>query len=268
MFVFLSKFLPLFVYPAGLITILLILAIVFHRRKRVWVSLIVVSLVILFVGGNRWVSTSLVKSIEWQYLPPAEVPHADVIVVLGGGTDANVYPRQMPEVNGAGDRVLYAAKLYKEGKADHILVSGGNITWLNGQSTSPAEDMTEILELMGVPADAIWQQGKSQNTYEDALYSSQILKEKGASTVLLVTSAIHMPRAAALFRKQGIEFTPMPTDYSVSEAEWDDLVKGSFPAQVINLVPSATYIKMTTTALKEKIGLVVYEMEGWTDNGD
>jgi uncharacterized SAM-binding protein YcdF (DUF218 family) len=268
MFVYLSKILPLFVYPVGLVTILLILALIFHRLKRVRTGLIIASLAVLFICGNRWVSTSLVKSLEWQYLPPATVPHADVIVVLGGGTDPYVYPRQMPEVNGAGDRVLYAAKLYKEGKADHILVSGGNITWLNGHSTSPAEDMTEILELMGVPADVIWQQGKSQNTYEDALYSSQMLKEKGASTVLLVTSAIHMPRAAALFRKQGVDFTPMPTDYSVSQAEWDDLVLGSFPAQVINMIPSATYLKSTTTALKEKIGLAVYDLEGWTDDGN
>lgn len=268
MFVFLSKFLPLLIYPVGLVSILLFLALIFHRRKRLQLGLLITSLVILCIGGNRWVSTSLVKSLEWQYLPPAVVPHADVIVVLGGGTDPNVYPRQMPEVNGAGDRVLYAAKLYKEGKADHILVSGGNITWLNGRSTSPAEDMAEVLKLMGVPAEAIWLQGKSQNTYEDALYSSQMLREKGASTVLLVTSAIHMPRAAALFRKQGVNFTPMPTDYSVSEAEWDDLVLGSFPAQVINLIPSASYLKMTTTALKERIGLVVYTWEGWTDVGD
>lgn len=268
MFVFLSKFLPLFVYPAGLITLILILAVCFRKHKRVSLGLIIAALAITFISGNRWVSTSLVKSLEWQYLPPAEIPHADAIVVLGGGTEAQVYPRQMPEVNGAGDRIIYAAKLFKEGKADHILVSGGNITWLGGRTTSPAQDMADLLVLMGVPESAIWLQGKSQNTYEDALYSNEMLKEKGATSVLLVTSAIHMPRAAALFAKQGVQFTPVPTDYSVSQAEWDDLIHGTLAAQIINVVPSASYMKMTTTAMKEIIGLAVYRMEGWTGGED
>ena len=46
---------------------------------------------------------------------------------------------------------------------------------------------------MDIPEEAVWLQPKSQNTHEDALYSSQMLKEKGINRVLLVTSAMHMP---------------------------------------------------------------------------
>ena len=59
--------------------------------------------------------------------------HFDAIVVLGGGTESEQFPRPMVEVNSAGDRVLYAGKLYKEGKAPYILLSGGNISWYNSR---------------------------------------------------------------------------------------------------------------------------------------
>ena len=109
---------------------------------------------ILWLCSTRYVALTLVKSLEWRYLPLPEMPAADVIVVLGGGTESPQYPRPMVEVNAAGDRVIYAAELYKQGKGSFILVSGGNIPTLDARTTTPAEDMALLLDMLGVPADA------------------------------------------------------------------------------------------------------------------
>lgn len=263
MFVFLSKFLPPFVYPLGVLLILLVLALVVRRHPRLKNGLIIAAIVVLLIGSNRWVSYQLAKSLEWRYLPLNPVPQADAIVVLGGGTESVQYPRPMVEVNSAGDRVLYAAYLYKQGKAPVILLSGGFITWYNGRTTTPAQDMESLMMLMDVPQSALLLQPNSQNTYEDALYSSQMLKEKGIQRVLLVTSAMHMPRSVALFKHQGIDVIPAPVDYGTSSAEWDNLMSLDPPTLLTNLLPNASSLGETTNALKEYIGMLTYHFRGW-----
>ena len=75
-----------------------------------------------FFGG--WTLNSITKSLEWQHLPPEEFPPHEVIVVLGGGGRPAEYPRQISEMNEAGDRMLYAAWLYANDVAPTLLVSG------------------------------------------------------------------------------------------------------------------------------------------------
>jgi uncharacterized SAM-binding protein YcdF (DUF218 family) len=263
MFIFLSKFLPLFIYPLGLSCLLLILALFSRKSRRTQSAFILLAFLFLWAGGNRWIAFSVVRSLEWQFLPPAEIPSADVIVILGGGTDSADYPRPMVELSAAGDRVLYGALLYKQGKAPLLLLSGGNIKFLGDSSSTPAEQMAEILELTGVPQSALILETQSLNTYENALYSAKILKEKGYKQAILVTSAIHMPRSVALFRKQGIEVIPAPTDFKVTELQWQNLTQPSLEAQLINFIPSSTNLEWLTATLKEYIGILVYRLRGW-----
>ncbi len=263
MFVFLSKFLPLFVYPLGLSFILVFLALILRRQARLRNALLAAVVIILYLSSNRWVSYMLARSLEWRYLPLNPVPQAEVIVVLGGGTEPEQFPRPMVEVNSAGDRILYAAQLFKQGLAPVILLSGGNITWLGGRSMTPADEMAYILEMVGIPEQAIWMQSNSRNTYEDALYSSQILQEKGISRILLVTSAMHMPRSVALFEHQGIEVIPAPVDFTITQDGWDNLNTFELQATLVNLVPNTSSLSLTTNALKEYIGLLIYRLQGW-----
>ncbi len=263
MFVFLSKFLPTFVYPLGLTFLLIILALILRRRQRLQTAVLVLTALLVFVGGNRWVSFALARSLEWRYLPLNSVPKADVIVVLGGGTESFQFPRPMVEIKSAGDRVTYAADLYKQGKAPHLLLSGGNINWYNSRTTTPAYEMATLLELMGVPSNALWLQPKSENTYEDALFCSQILKEKGIRRVLLVTSAQHMPRSVALFRHQGIDVIPAPVDYTVTEVGWQGLFDPNPETILVNLMPSVGSMSLTSSIIKEYIGIWVYHFRGW-----
>lgn len=263
MFVFLSKLLPLLIYPLGFSFLLLLISLFSHHRSRLRNGLIIAALLLLYISSNRWISTSLARSLEWRYLPPNPMPTADVIVVLGGGTEPYAAPRPSVEVNSAGDRPLYAARLFRAGAAPNLLLSGGNVYWTGNESSTPASEMADLVELAGVPQDAIWIQDKSQNTYEDAQYCAQILKEKGIQKVILVTSAMHMPRSVALFRHAGIEVIPAPTDYTVTQIGWDELTHGDFENIVIALFPNTSSLGLTTNALKEYLGFLVYRLQGW-----
>jgi uncharacterized SAM-binding protein YcdF (DUF218 family) len=262
MFIFLSKLLPNFVYPLGLVCIFIILALILYR-KPAWQRLVLVlALVVLWLGSTRWIALGMVRSLEWRYLPITQMPSADAIVLLGGGTESAEYPRQTVELNSSGDRVLYAAWLYRQGKAPHILLSGGLIEWLDTGST-PAEDMAVILDMMGAPKEAIWLESTSRNTYENAVNSFKFLNEKGINRIILVTSALHMPRSVDLFKHQGFDVIPAPTDYSVTQAAWQRLTDPNLATQLLNLMPNIDNLSSVTRALKEYLGMLVYRLRGW-----
>lgn len=102
----------------------------------------------------------------------------------------------------------------------------------------------------------------SLNTYQNAVNVRKILEAKGIQgPVLLVTSALHMPRSLLVFKRQGIEVIAAPTDFLVSQQDIDS--NGSFQATVLNLLPDATTLQRLTQALKEYIGIGVYRLKGW-----
>ena len=267
MLFYLSKLLPLFVYPLGMACVLLATALIVRRNPQWQTRLIAITLALLWLGGNRIVAMTLARSLEWRYAPPpgevAAIPQADAIVVLGGATRTPGYPRPTAEVNEAGDRLLYAAWLYHQNAAPIIVVSGGAAPWIGPDGPSEAEIMADLLQRMGVPESAMLLEKGSVNTYENAESSLDILKTHDIETIILVTSAIHMPRAYATFTYPEIEVTPAPTDFWVSQAEWNYYLQPKLSIQLMNLLPSSRDLSLTTQAIKEYIGIVVYTVRGW-----
>jgi uncharacterized SAM-binding protein YcdF (DUF218 family) len=260
-FLFLSKLLPIFIYPLGLVSLLLLVALIMSWKRLSWIQLpIALALVILLLSSNGWVTTFLVQSLEWQNLP-TDLPTADAIVILGGATKRPTKPRPMVDVNENGDRVIYGAKLYQDKKAPLIIAAGGRIDWFNNDQSESA-DMAQLLEMMGVPPEAIIQEPDSLNTYQNAVNVKKILDERGIRQVLLVTSALHMPRSLLIFQRQGIEAIPAPTDFLVSERDTQEL-SSSFQAIILNLLPDSDRLDKTTKALKEYIGTAIYRLRGW-----
>lgn len=262
MFTFLSKLLPLFIYPLGLACILLVAAaFMVWKRPRGAILCILLALILLMLGGNPWVATQLTYSLERQYVPTAELPKTEAIVVLGGGIRPQTSPRPWVEVAEAGDRPIYGARLYQQGKAPWVILSGGRIEWQGGGSPESA-DMAKIVEALGVPPSAILQDPTSQTTYENAVNVKKILAERQFKRVLLVTSAAHMPRSILIFKKQGIDAIPAPTDFLISPQELQNS-QSSTEGQLLKLVPDAESLYLATRALKEYIGIVIYRLRGW-----
>jgi uncharacterized SAM-binding protein YcdF (DUF218 family) len=261
MFLFLSKLLPLFLYPLGLTCVLMFVALVlFWKRPQLAPRAIFLGLLVLLLGSNGWICTALVKSLEWQNIPQ-EIPQAEAIVVLGGGVKPAVYPRDFPDLAEEGDRILYGYRLYQQKKAPLIIVSGGRIEW-KGSGESESKDMATILETLGVPSSKILQDPTSLNTYENAVNVRKILEEKKIKKVLLVTSAMHIPRSLLIFKKQGINAIAAPCDFLVTEQDLKEQ-NATTEAILLNILPDSGRLTMTTKAIKEYIGLLIYKLKGW-----
>ncbi len=164
-------------------------------------------------------------------------------------------------MNESGDRILLAAQLYSEGKISHILLSGGEIPWLDTGAVE-AENMASVLERFDVPGRHIWKECEARSTYENARFSKKILDEKGVNRVLLVTSAMHMQRALTIFRRAGIEAVPVPADYLVTRARWHHMTHAGVRAQLIYFLPTADDLRHTTEAVKEYMGLAMLWLSG------
>ena len=261
-FLFLSKLLPLFIYPLGLSCILLLVALWFCYKRSRWTFVpVLLAFIILMTASNTQFSNSLVASLERQYPPLETTPEAGAIVVLGGATRNNESPRIIPDMSDRGDRLLYGVKLYQDGAAPYILLTGGRINWYGGDS-SEAEDMATLMEIMGVPSDALLLEERSLTTYENAVYSKEILERRNIKKIILVTSAAHMPRSLAIFKKQGIDAIPAPADIMVSDR---NLVENqvSLESKIISLFPNPESMDRTTQIIKEYIGTYIYRLRGW-----
>lgn len=260
MFVVLSKLLPPLIFPDGFTCILLMVVIFTLRRKpRLALGAATTALVLLFLASTPMVSDLLVGVIEGRSLPQIPLPSADAIVVLGAGAWPAEPPRPTVEVSGAtANRLLYATKLYREGKAPTVILSGGQLPWRKDLPPESA-GMAEVIEIMGVPSSAVVQEPESANTYENAVRTKAILEQRNLHRILLVTSALHMPRALFLFRQQGVEATSAPTDF-ISVSTSSD--RFSWTEDIISLLPSAQALQLTTQALKELLGSAVYHMAG------
>jgi uncharacterized SAM-binding protein YcdF (DUF218 family) len=257
---FLSKLLPLLIYPIGLSCLLLGGAIVaiLKRRSRLAILCIALAAGLLLTTSSPRFSAWIVRSLEQQYLP-GEVPTAEAIVLLGGATNSQLAPRPWVEISDEGDRVLYSAKLYREGKAPLIIPTGGRIDW-KGPGSSEAEDMATLLETMGVPRSAVVLEPKALNTYENAINVKAILDERKINRFLLVTSATHMPRSMMIFRKLGLDPIATPTDYQKSDRESQFKSPEAF---LLSYLPDAEYLRDTNRAIKEYVGMLIYRLKGW-----
>lgn len=263
MFLFLSKLLPGLLYPLGLACVLLGVALVCIRRRPQWATgAIALALILLLVSSNSWVASRVIRSLEWRYPDTVNLPEAEAIVVLGGAIRPQLPPRPWVEVAEEGDRVLHGSRLYLAGKAPLLVFSGGRITWGQGKSRSEAEDMAELAVALGVPTSAMVIEPDSLNTFENAAFTRPLLSDRGIEHILLVTSAMHMPRALAIFKKQGLTVTPAPTDFHVV----DDPINpetNTWQGRTLSLMPQTENLHYLTRALKEYLGIGIYWLKGW-----
>ncbi|MBF0589402.1 MAG: YdcF family protein [Magnetococcales bacterium] len=251
----LSKVIPIFIYPLGLALLLMGWALWSLRHGKGRLAL-AVAIGILWVGSMPLVSGWLRYEMEQHHpaRPIADLPKSDVIVVLGGGVARLPSPPRLEiELTSISNRIRYAAKLYKAGKAPRIIVSGGSISWM-GVKAPESVVMRELLMEWGVPSDAIIQESRSRNTRENATATRTILDQNGWHHLLLVTSAVHMRRAIGVFRAAGLGPVAATTDV------------GSHRPTIstpFDLWPNAGYLAGTSVVIREHLGWLYYRLRGW-----
>lgn len=251
------KFLTGLLMPEGWITGLLIASIFLslselQRRKRWARRLAVCALLLLYVLSIRPVSYAMAAALERWYPPPQflTAQQFDAIVVLGGGVRPEGGTRPVAELGtGSLRRVVCGIFYFRQGLAPYLVLSGGNSN-PHGDGPLEAEEMQKTAVLLGVPESALLLEPNSRTTSENAVNTKLLLDDR--VRILLVTSAIAMPRAAGAFERQGFEVTPAPCDYVAGEL---NLHVGSF-------IPDAGELATSKAAIHEYLGLAFYSLTG------
>ena len=222
---------------------------ILHRRwPRLGRAVIILAMVVLFLLCTEIGASLLVRPLESLTTPLASSidTRAQAIVVLAAGRLEHA-----PEYGGndipdyiALARLRYAAKLQHETGLP-ILVSGGNVL-SSGDRKSKADAMADALREDFV-TPVRWIEGASENTFENAQYSAKILRQDGVNRILLVTDAMHMPRAKMVFAQTGLDVVAAPT-----------LFFGAGDIAALDFLPSAEGLRRSYYAIYEWIGLVWY----------
>jgi uncharacterized SAM-binding protein YcdF (DUF218 family) len=257
MFFFLSKILLLLIYPFTWITILLIYGLITKNKKKQKVLLIISVTLILFFSNpllfnffaSRWERPVILeKDLRQKYTCG---------IVLSGMMNYNDKIDDA-EFSDCADRFFKAIELYKTGKIEKILLSGGSGNIMS-QDFKEAQYLKNYLLKIGVPDSNILLEENSRNTHENALFSIQKFRLDTLSpgSCMLITSAFHMRRASACFKKEGLsQFDCYSTDYLSFEVN-----SKIFPPNLI--VPNPLTIYKWNILIKEWVGYVSYKMAGY-----
>ena len=242
----LKKIISALLLPLPIAMILLLIGLCFFwfgKRKTVANLFLSSGFVVLVVFAFAFLPSLLLNSLEDHYHPVQTLPTGiHEIVVLGGGVRSDTNAPPNTQLSSASlSRLIEGVRLYrlyhKQNQSEKLILSGGRVFG------KPAEAgvMQNIAVILGVnPHDIILEKG-SRDTYEEATYLKQQL---GKHRFLLVTSAYHMPRAMALFKKADLHPIAAPTQY------FGDTGALSFK----NYMPNSNNLIISDIALHEYLG--------------
>ncbi len=253
----LTKLLPLLVLPLGLALLLLLWG---ALRGSRWPALVALAWLWIFStplvaeGLWRWLERPFQRQMAARVLPVGRLAAAPAaVVVLGGGRHAAPGPARMSEWMDA-DRFFGGLEAYqqlsRQGQRPRLIFTGG---WWPTQPNLPPEGEVlrqRALEL-GIPAADLATTGRVRNTADEARAVAAQLP--AGSSVVLVTSAFHLPRAVRLFERQGLQVIPYPVDFQARGA-W----AGHPLADPLNYLPAADGLERSSRALREALGRTLY----------
>lgn len=246
------------IQPLSLIWLLLglwVLLQVWHRRWRE-----------LLLPGAAWIiltlmtctpaASVLMARLEGTYPPVVldTLPEADAILCLGGGAEPSLVEPSGLHLKSAADRLGTALVLLARKKAPVLVLAGGGYEEA-GVMHSESDQVLGALRQAGLGTEAMMSLGVCADTRDEALKTAALMKEKGWTRVLLVTSAYHMPRSVGTFEKAGVSVLPVPCNYVSSVHRIGDLRWLHLPHSDAFTVFGAWF--------HEFVGVLVYRWRGW-----
>jgi uncharacterized SAM-binding protein YcdF (DUF218 family) len=256
MFFILSKTLGALIYPSRVITLiavagLVLLATRFARagRRLLWLSLVLVLLL-----GALPIGKVAVIALEQRFPRWAEGGVAPAgFIVLGGAVEPGKSAALgMVSLNDNAERVTEAAALARRFPDARIVFSGGSAALI---SNVPPESafMLALFDSFGIARSRVTLEERSRNTHENAVFTKALVDPKPGERWLLVTSAMHMPRAVGVFRRAGFEVEAYPVDRRLGG--WGALRGIPWPLKGLDWLDDAA---------KEWVGLIAYWLAGYT----
>jgi uncharacterized SAM-binding protein YcdF (DUF218 family) len=255
MFLLLSKLLDLLLSPLTWALLFGVGGLLLRRWPRVAVASQVAALLVLYVFSVEPVVAVLTRATEAAavstYQPDVVY---DAVILLGGGLDAGATERSgQPEYNAAPERMMRTFELLHDGRARQVLITGGNID-TRPEALVEANVLAAQLEHWGIAPERIVKEGRSRNTRENALQSEPLIRAHGWKSLLLVTSAAHLPRAAGCFAAVGVRADTLAVDIRSSP----------LPPSKMSWLPRMGALNQSTDMLRELAGRLVYRVRGWT----
>jgi uncharacterized SAM-binding protein YcdF (DUF218 family) len=198
----------------------------------------------------------LLRPLEDRFpQPPADMPAPTGIIVLGGASDAEKSEaRGQVYLNADAARMTAGIELVRRYPAARLVFTGGSADLL-AEGRVEAISAKKLWLSLGVPGERMIFEDKSRNTWENAVFTRDLVKPKKGETWLLVTSAWHMPRSAGIFRRIGFDVVPYPVAYRTFGDERDLRLAPTMIERVI----------MLDYSVHEWIGLLAYWLAGKTD---
>ncbi|KAB7732217.1 YdcF family protein [Rudanella paleaurantiibacter] len=261
MFYFLSKTLFYLLTPAGWV-FLALLGTVLIRQPRVKRRFALAALVLFWLFGNSQLVNEGLRI--WEVPPAKLMPKAAgapprVAVLLTGGMINTLYEPQplRPVFSHEADRAQQALWLYQTGRVQAIIISGGigTLPFTTPGAVDEGEMVRLFLQRAGVPQAHILLENQSRNTYENALYSARLLRERfGTTDCVVVTSAWHMRRAVGCFQKQGLRVT------SWSAGQLTERPSRAWGAYLLPAEKAFYEMQLLT---RELVGYLMYRVTGY-----
>lgn len=250
MFFLLSKTLYFLAMPITLVVLSFLLCLLWKRFRK---QFFVLGFSLLLFFTNVFLANLLLMAWEMPLKPIATLPEYEVGIVLGGIT-TDKEPRDRVHVTGDAERILHAIQLYREGKIQKILLSGGSGKLL-ADSLPEAYWLKKILIDAKVPERDIWMEPQSRNTHENAVFSQELLADNGVTgKPLLITSSYHMRRAKACFDKVGLAADIFPVGLRSESPHFT-------PDWLI--IPNSAAISHFEVVIREMVGMVAYWVTGY-----
>lgn len=255
MFFVLSKTLNYLTMPFVVVCLCLLLSAFIKnpiwRKRLFWTGL----------GLLLFLSNDFIANEVMTLWEPKATPYKDIHktyelgIILTGVTELERKPQDRIYFKQGADRVFHTFQLYKLGLIKKILVSGGTGRLIDtGQRES--EDIRTALILMGVDSTDVWVENDSKNTHQSAVEVKKILDAKDIAykDCLLITSAFHIRRAIACYRKWGMDMDTFATDsYTHPRKFTPDIL----------IVPKVEAFIIWNKLIREWVGFIAYKLVGY-----
>lgn len=253
MFLWLSRLLEWFATPLAWSLLLGLAAALLRRRARAAWALGGAGVAVLLAFSNAAVADAIQRSAERgarSTFRPGVV--YDAVIVLGGTVDNDATRASgAPELTEAADRIVRGFEIIRAGGARNVIVSAGVVYPVPGD-VPEADLLAAMLARWGVPPGQIVAEAASRNTRENAIEIGRIAAARGWRSLLLVTSAAHVPRALGCFRAVGLEPDVLPVDFRAGDG------RGR------SWLPQAAALAKSTRAIHELAGRLAYRLAGYT----
>ncbi len=252
MFFFLSKIADFLMHPLTWVFILLVMA----WRKKIWKkrkSYLIAAVAVLYFFSNQAIFHEVSSSWETKPINPNSISETYEVAIILGGMVSLDRKHQIVEFQENSDRFLNVLPLYFKGKVKRLLIAGGSGRM--NQKEKEATILEDYLISIGVDAKDILIEAESRNTYENAVNSLTLLKEKNIKgPILLSTSSTHMPRSYQIFKSLGADVKPFAVDQVSYKREIN-------PDTLF--FPKASILNDWYHLIHEWIGILMYKITGY-----